>query len=84
MVYAKVPTVSLSPVQAIHEQSKCNQFLMKLHYEFEVARSNLMNRDPCRTLYVYFRELLLTQAMFQQDPTLNPVAYAVHKKGKDM
>lgn len=33
MVYAKVPTASLSDVQVVHEQSKKDQFLMKLHPE---------------------------------------------------
>jgi hypothetical protein len=70
MVYAKVPAASLSTVQAIHEQSKRDQFLMKLYPKFEVTHSNLMNRDPSPSLDVCFRELLhkkqllLIQAMF--------------------
>jgi hypothetical protein len=88
MVYAKVPTASLSVVQVIHKQSKRDQFLIKLCPEFEVTRSNLMNRDPSPSLEVYFGELLreeqrlLTQATFQQDSNLNPVAYAAYGKGK--
>jgi hypothetical protein len=61
---------------------------MKLHLEFEVTCSNLMNRDPSLSLDVCFGELLreeqllLTQAVFQQDSNLNPVAYAAYEKGK--
>jgi hypothetical protein len=58
MVYVKVPTASLSIVQAVLEQSKRDQFLMKLHPEFKVTRSNLMNRDPSPSLDVCFEELL--------------------------
>jgi hypothetical protein len=54
MVYAKVPTASLSVVQSVHKQSKRDQFLMKLCPKFEVTRSNLMNRDPSPSLDVYF------------------------------
>ncbi|TXG56864.1 hypothetical protein EZV62_018177 [Acer yangbiense] len=88
MVYAKVPATSLSAVQAVHEQSKRDQFLMKLRPEFEIARSNLMNREPSPSLDVCFEELLrkeqrlLTQAMFQQDSSPNPIAYAAYGKGK--
>jgi hypothetical protein len=65
-----------------------HQFLIKLRPEFEVTRSNLMNRDPSPSLDVCFGELLreeqrlLTQATFQQDSNSNPVAYAAYGKGK--
>jgi hypothetical protein len=92
MVYAKIPAASLFVVQAVHEQSKRDQFLMKLRPEFEVTHSNLMNQDPSPSLDVCFGELLreeqglLTQATFQQDSNPNPVAYAAYGKwkGKDM
>jgi hypothetical protein len=58
MVYAKVPATSLSDVQVVHEQSKRDQFLMKLRLEFEVTHSNLMNWDPSPSLDVCFGELL--------------------------
>ena len=58
MVYARVPAASLSAVQAIHEQSKRDQFLMKLRHEFEVTHSNLMNQDLSPSLDVCFGELL--------------------------
>jgi hypothetical protein len=58
MVYVKVPAASLSIVHAVLEQSKGDQFLMKLHPEFKVTRSNLMNRDPSPSLDVCFGELL--------------------------
>ncbi|KAG6629834.1 hypothetical protein CIPAW_14G112700 [Carya illinoinensis] len=89
MIYAKVPEASLSVVQAVHEQSKRDQFLMKLRPEFEVTRSNLMNRDPVPSLDVCFGELLreeqclATQATYQHDKMIpNVVAYAAHGKGK--
>ncbi|XP_042966866.1 uncharacterized protein LOC122300350 [Carya illinoinensis] len=89
MIYAKVPEASLSVVQAVHEQSKRDQFLMKLRPEFEVTRSNLMNRDPVPSLDVCFGELLreeqrlATQATYQHDKMIpNAVAYAAHGKGK--
>ncbi|KAA8546345.1 hypothetical protein F0562_002916 [Nyssa sinensis] len=84
----KVPAESISAVQAVHEQSKRDQFLMKLRPELETTRSNLMNRDPSPSLDVCFGELLreeqrlLTQAAFQQDANPNPVAYAAYGKGK--
>jgi hypothetical protein len=61
---------------------------MKLRPEFEVTRSNLMNRDLSPSLDVCFGELLreelllLTQATFQQGSNPNLVAYAVYGKGK--
>jgi hypothetical protein len=70
MVYAKVSVGSLSAVQVVHEQSKRDQFLMKLYPEFEVTRLNLMNQDLSPSLDVCFGELLreeqrlLTQATF--------------------
>jgi hypothetical protein len=35
-----------------------DQFLMKLHPEFEATRSNLMNRDPSPSLDICFGESL--------------------------
>ena len=58
MVYATVPAASLAAVQAVHEQSQRDQFLMKLRPEFEGTRSSLMNRDSSPSLDVCFGELL--------------------------
>jgi len=58
IIYAKIPAESLFVVQQVHEQSKRDQFLMKLRSEFEITRSNLMKRDPLPSLDVCFRELL--------------------------
>ena len=88
MIYVKVPAASLFDVQAVHKQSKRDQFLMKLRLEFEITHSNLMNRDTFPSLDVCFGKLLweeqrlLTQATFQQDSNPNPVAYAAYGKGK--
>jgi hypothetical protein len=37
IIYAKIPAKSLSVVQQVHEQSKRDQFLMKLRSEFEIT-----------------------------------------------
>ena len=58
IVYANVSAESLSAVQAVHEASKRDQFLMKLRPEFESIRSNLMHRDPSPSLDVCFGALL--------------------------
>ena len=65
MVYAQVPVASLSAAQAVHEQSKKDQFLMKLRPEFEVTCSNLMNLDVCFGELLCQEQRLLTQATFQ-------------------
>ena len=69
MVYAKVPVESLSVVQEIHEQSKRDQFLMKLPPEFEAIRSNLMNCSP-PSLDVCFSELLREEQHLAAQTTL--------------
>ncbi|XP_049392645.1 uncharacterized protein LOC125857016 [Solanum stenotomum] len=58
IVYAKIPIESLSVIQEVHEQSKRDQFLMKLRSDFESVCFNLMNRGPSPSLDVCFRELL--------------------------
>ena len=58
IVYAKVLAEFLSVVQEVHEQSKRDQFFMKLRSEFEAIRSNMMNRAPSPSLDVCFGELL--------------------------
>ncbi|KAH0740203.1 hypothetical protein KY290_033246 [Solanum tuberosum] len=81
IVYAKIPTESLSVIQAVHEQSKRDQFLMKLRSDFESVRSNLMNRDLSPSLDVCFRELLreeqrlVTQNAFKKENDVT-VAFA--------
>lgn len=87
IVYAKIPAESLSIIQAVYEQSKRDQFLMKLRSEFESIHSNLMNRDPFPSLDVCFRELLPEEQLFV---TLNAfkkendvaIAFAAQGKGK--
>jgi len=43
MVYAKVPDAFIPAVLAVHEQSKRDQFFMKLRPKFEATRLSLMN-----------------------------------------
>ena len=81
IIYAQIPVESLSVIQKVHEQSKGDQFLMKLRSEFEITCSNLMNRAPLTPLDVCFGELLqeeqriLTQSNLKQD-NLVAVAFA--------
>jgi hypothetical protein len=95
IVYANVPAAALSAVQAMHETSKRDQFLMKLRSDFETARSNLMNRHPVPSLDACLSELLheeqhiITQAaMEHRANVIAPVsvAYAAQgrNKGRDM
>ncbi|XP_068641888.1 uncharacterized protein [Aristolochia californica] len=58
IIYENVPIPALSVVQAEHETNKRVQFLMKLRSEFEIARSNLMNRHLVPSLDIYLSELL--------------------------
>ena len=89
IVYAKVPAKSLSIVQEVHEQSKRDQFFMKLRPEFEAIRFNMINHAPSPSLDACFGELLheeqrlATQTTLQQNSIPdNAVAYAAHGRGK--
>ncbi|XP_043725563.1 uncharacterized protein LOC122672131 [Telopea speciosissima] len=53
IVYSGVSSVSLSSIQAIHDVSKHNQFLMKVRLEFESIRTSLLNRAPSPSLGMY-------------------------------
>jgi len=92
IVYPNVPAAALSVVQAVHETSKRDQFLMKLRSDFETVRSNLMNRHPVPSLDACLSELLreeqciVTQAaMEHRANVIAPVsvAYAAQGKNKD-
>ncbi|KAJ9670991.1 hypothetical protein PVL29_027124 [Vitis rotundifolia] len=79
IVYANVPAVALSAVQAVHAISKRDQFLMKLQPEFEIARFNMMNRHP----------RIVTQTTMEHRANVSAlvsVAYAAQgrNKGRDM
>ena len=85
IVYANVPTATLSAVREVHATSKRDQFLMKLQLDFEIARSNLMNRHPVPSLDACLSELLreeqriVTQAAMEHRATISApvsVAYA--------
>jgi len=58
IIYSKVSKEALPSLQAVHEVSKQDQFLMKLRPEFEIARAGLLNRDPVPSLDVCLGELL--------------------------
>ncbi|CAL9094142.1 unnamed protein product [Musa textilis] len=58
IIYSKVPKEALVALQAVHEVSRHDQFLMKLRPEFEVARAGLLNRNPVPSLDICLGELL--------------------------
>ncbi|TXG46464.1 hypothetical protein EZV62_015013 [Acer yangbiense] len=58
MIYASVPKEGLSALQAMHEISQRDQFLMKLRCDFESVRVSLMSRHPSQSLDICFGELL--------------------------
>ncbi|KAF3630991.1 hypothetical protein FXO37_28217 [Capsicum annuum] len=72
---------------AVHEQSKRDQFLIKLRSKFDSIRSHLMNRDPSPSLDVCFRELLREELRFVTQNTFKQiddivVAFVTQGKGK--
>lgn len=90
IVYATVPSEGLKSVQAVHETTKRDQFLMKLRSEFEATRFNLMNRDPVLSLDACLNDLfrkeqhLITQNTLKEEKSaFVPMAYAAHGKPRD-
>ena len=58
IVFANVSTAALFAVREVHATNKRDQFLMKLRPDFEIARSNMMNRHPVPSLDACLSELL--------------------------
>lgn len=58
IVNAKVPKEVLSAIQIVQEESKSDQFLMKLRPEFKIARAGLLNRNPVPSLDICVGVLL--------------------------
>ncbi|KAG6529275.1 hypothetical protein ZIOFF_011472 [Zingiber officinale] len=94
IIYSKVPKEALASIQAIHEVSKRDQFIMKLRSDFDVARAGLLNRNPVPSLDICLGELLreeqrlATQAVLGaslEKSTVINVAYAAQgrNRGKD-
>ena len=54
---SKVPKEALASLQAVHEDSKHDQFLMKLRPEFEFSRAGLLDRYPIPCLDICLGEL---------------------------
>ena len=95
IVYANVPTAALSAIREVHATIKRDQFLMKLRPDFEIARSNMINRHPIPSLDACLSELLreeqriVTQAAMEPRATISApafVAYAAQGRhtGRDM
>jgi hypothetical protein len=57
IIYANVSATALSVVQAVHETSKRDQFLIKLCSDFEIVHSNMMNCHPVPSLDACLSEL---------------------------
>ncbi|KAJ9703102.1 hypothetical protein PVL29_004745 [Vitis rotundifolia] len=85
IVYANVPVATLSVVQVMHTISKRDQFLMKLRPDFEIARSNLMNRhlvpslDACLSELLHEEQRIVTQATMEHRANISAL-----NKGRDM
>ena len=58
IIYSSLPNASIAVVQSIHSTSQRDQFLMKLRYEFEQVRSNLMSKMPPSSIDSCLGELL--------------------------
>ena len=89
IVYANVPTTTLSAIREVHATSKRDQFLMKLRPDFEIARSNMMNRHPVPSLDACLSELLreeqriVTQAAIEHRAIVSaPVSLAYAAQGR--
>ena len=78
IVYANVPVAALSAVQAVHATNKRDQFLMKLRPDFEIARSNLMNRHPVPSLDACLSELLREEQRIVTQATMEHRLMLVH------
>jgi hypothetical protein len=83
--YVNVPVATLFVVQAVHDTSKKDQFLMKLHSDFETARSNMMNchhvpsLDACLNELFRDEQCIITQAAIEHQVNVSAyifVAYA--------
>ena len=95
IVYANVPTAALSAIREVHATIKRDQFLMKLRPDFEIARSNLMNRhlvpslDACLSELLREEQRIVTQIAMEHRATVSApvfVAYAAQGRhlGRDM
>ncbi|KAJ8770907.1 hypothetical protein K2173_022079 [Erythroxylum novogranatense] len=91
IIYAKVPKEILGSLQAVHEVSMRDQFLMNLRPEFEVARAGLLNRAPVPSLDLCLGELLreeqrlatqVTLGTFKGSSEVVNVAYAAQGRNR--
>ena len=82
---------NLASLQAVHEVSRRDQFLMKLRPEFEATWAGLLNRDAVPCLDVCFGELLCAEQRLATQAAIGAaggsskivnVAYAAQTRGK--
>ena len=57
IVYVNILIVALFVIQTVHDTSKRDKFLMKHHFDFETALSNLMNHHHVPSLDACLSEL---------------------------
>ena len=62
-----IPKEALSKLQTVHEDSRRDQFLMKLRAEYEITRAGLLNRNPVPTLDICHGELLQEEQRLATD-----------------
>ncbi|KAI9157667.1 hypothetical protein LWI28_025999 [Acer negundo] len=94
LIYTTVKSTALLDIQALHETSQRDQFLMHLRSDFEMVRSNLLSRSPSPYLDTSLNELLreeqrlATQSCMaeQANPGLIDVAYMARGRaqGRDL
>ncbi|RVW37994.1 Retrovirus-related Pol polyprotein from transposon TNT 1-94 [Vitis vinifera] len=93
LVTADVPIATFSTIQTIHATTQCDQFLMKLHPEYESVRSSLLNRSLVPSLDICFGELLREEQRFSTQAILEQshgssgtatVAYAAQRREPPM
>ncbi|KAI4331744.1 hypothetical protein L6164_016702 [Bauhinia variegata] len=91
IIYSKVPKEALAGIQAVHEDSRRDQFLMKLRSDFEVVRAGLLNWNSVPSLSICLGELLheeqrlATQAVLgasQEQSIVVNVAYAAQGRNR--
>ncbi|TXG72881.1 hypothetical protein EZV62_001460 [Acer yangbiense] len=87
LIHTIVKSTALPDIQALHETSQRDQFLMHLRSDFEMVRSNLLSRSPSPSLDTCLNELLreeqrmATQSRMAEQANPCPIDVAYMAKG---
>jgi len=93
IIYKDLSIEGQIAVQNVHDTTKRYQFQMKLRFDFEGIRTNLMNKaivpslDECLNELLHEEQCLLIKTNMEQHKSASlPVAYAIQGKpqGRDM